>query len=317
MLDTIIGALLPIIITLLFGVLAGWHKDFNTTQAAILNRMVMLYALPLSLFSSMILIPKKELLSDWSLFFLIFCAMVGGFFIVFAISNFLFKRDLGTATLQALAIAGPAVPFVGVPVLGYLFGTQSAVAVAISSILMNLIQVPICLVFLSMAQSSKKGLSTSQSNLRNYISNALREPVVWAPFLALLLILFDITLPKSMNDSLSLLGKATGGVALFASGIVLYAQHVKINVSVVISVISRNIVIPFIVWLLAILLQLPQQQTMEAVLAMAIPTASITIIFAVQYHTAESEMASTLFISTLVSIITMGMFIWLLPPMTT
>lgn len=63
MLDTIIGTLLPIVITLLLGVLAGWHKDFNTEQAKILNRMVMLYALPLTLFSSMVLIPKEQLLS--------------------------------------------------------------------------------------------------------------------------------------------------------------------------------------------------------------------------------------------------------------
>lgn len=139
MLDTIIGALLPIVITLLLGVLAGWHKDFNTEQATILNRMVMLYALPLTLFSSMVLIPKEQLLSDWGLFFLICIAMIGGFFGVFLISRIIFKRELGSATLQALAISGPAVPFVGVPVLGYLFGIQSAVAIAVSSIIMNLV----------------------------------------------------------------------------------------------------------------------------------------------------------------------------------
>lgn len=60
------------------------------------------------------------------------------------------------------------------------------------------------------------------------------------------------------------------------------------------------------------LLQLPHEQTMESVLAMAIPTASITVILAVQYHTAEREMASILFISTTLSIITIGLFIWLL-----
>lgn len=308
MLDTIIGALLPIVITLLLGVLAGWHKDFNTEQATILNRMVMLYALPLTLFSSMVLIPKEQLLSDWGLFFLICIAMIGGFFGVFLISRIIFKRELGSATLQALAISGPAVPFVGVPVLGYLFGIQSAVAIAISSIIMNLVQVPVSLVLLSIATSSK----SNKNNFYKHILNALRQPVVWAPLLALVFIIFNIQFPTSINDSLTLLGKTTGGVALFASGIVLFAQRVTLNFPVVISVISRNIIIPFIVWLLAMLLQLPHEQTMESVLAMAIPTASITVILAVQYHTAEREMASILFISTTLSIITMGLFIWLL-----
>jgi malonate transporter and related proteins len=41
------------------------------------------------------------------------------------------------------------------------------------------------------------------------------------------------------------------------------------------------------------------------------PTASLCVILAVQYQTAEQEMASTLFFSTILSVVTMGAFIWL------
>ncbi len=51
MLNTVIGTLLPIVVTLVFGFFAAWRKDFSTDQASILNRMVMLYALPMSLFA--------------------------------------------------------------------------------------------------------------------------------------------------------------------------------------------------------------------------------------------------------------------------
>ena len=40
--ETIIGALLPILVTLLLGLIARRHHDFGGRQAAILNRMVML-----------------------------------------------------------------------------------------------------------------------------------------------------------------------------------------------------------------------------------------------------------------------------------
>lgn len=43
MLHTIISALLPIVVVFLLGYRAGWHHDFGSEQAAILNRMVMLY----------------------------------------------------------------------------------------------------------------------------------------------------------------------------------------------------------------------------------------------------------------------------------
>jgi malonate transporter and related proteins len=43
---------------------------------------------------------------------------------------------------------------------------------------------------------------------------------------------------------------------------------------------------------------------------MALPTATISTILAVQYRTAAQEMASTLFFSTLLSAVTIGALIW-------
>jgi malonate transporter and related proteins len=53
------------------------------------------------------------------------------------------------------------------------------------------------------------------------------------------------------------------------------------------------------------------ETTREIVLSIAIPTASICVILAVQYKVAEQEMASTLFFSTIFSVVTMGAFMWL------
>lgn len=320
MIETIIGALLPIIVTLMLGLLAGWHKDFSADQATVLNRMVMLYALPLSLFSGMIQVSLQELLSDGYLLILVTAGMLGGFLISFLLSWKVFKRDRGTAALQTLAISGPAVPFVGVPVLGFLFGVQSAVAVAMGSILLNMIQVPICIIILTLASpapvpnkgdSAKTEKGRADSGIGRHVLAALKEPVVWAPFVALILILIGLKPPRPVIDSLNLLGKATGGVGLFASGIILFTQHVKVNRPVLVSVFSRNIIVPLAVFLLAMLMGTPHPQKAESVLALAIPTASITVMLAVQYKTAEREMASTLFLSTALSVLTMGGFIWL------
>jgi hypothetical protein len=47
----------------LLGFIAGWHHDFDAKQAAILNRMVMLQALPLSLFAGMAGMARNQVLS--------------------------------------------------------------------------------------------------------------------------------------------------------------------------------------------------------------------------------------------------------------
>jgi hypothetical protein len=44
MLNTIAAALLPMVITVMLGFIAGWHRDFDVKQATVFNRMIMLYA---------------------------------------------------------------------------------------------------------------------------------------------------------------------------------------------------------------------------------------------------------------------------------
>jgi malonate transporter and related proteins len=312
MIATIVGALLPTVVTLLLGFFAGWHHDFDAKQATVLNRMVMLYALPLSLFAGMVGMSRDQVLSQGPVAFAILLGMAGGYAIVFFISRYLLRRDLMSASLEALAIAGPAAPFIGVSVLGHLFGNATAIPISIASLVMNLIQVPATLMLLSAGMVPTNTAPTEkQPALREHIIHALRQPVVWAPLLALVMILFNLHFPASIEESLQLLGNATGGVALFASGIVLFSFHVAFNRTVGASVVGRNVAIPAAIWGLMLFIGLDREITREAVLTLAIPTASIAVILAVQYKAAEQEMASILFFSTILSVITMGGFIWL------
>jgi malonate transporter and related proteins len=98
---------------------------------------------------------------------------------------------------------------------------------------------------------------------------------------------------------------------LFASGIVLFSRRVTISLPTGISVLIRNIIVPAAAWALLLAARVAPETTREAVLTLAMPTASLGVILAVQYETAEQEMASTLFFSTILSVVTMGAFIWL------
>jgi malonate transporter and related proteins len=67
--------------------------------------------------------------------------MIGSFFIMLLAARFVFRRDLGTSALQAFTIGGPAVPFVGVSVLGYGFGpANESIPVASASLALNFVQ---------------------------------------------------------------------------------------------------------------------------------------------------------------------------------
>lgn len=175
---------------------------------------------------------------------------------------------------------------------------------------MNLIQVPLALVFLvGTDDENGKNKKSAFTIIGNSIKNAVIQPVVWAPILAFILLLIGLDMPKSLKGSFLLLGQATGGVALFAVGAILYVQKVSFSLPVIINVISKNILLPLIILAIMMAFAVPPIERGLVSVTLAIPTASIAVIFAVEYKTGEQEMASTLFWSTLLSVITMGGFI--------
>ena len=150
--NAVIGALLPLIVTLALGFFAAWRHDFTSEQALVLNRMVLLYALPLLLFAGTVPIKRSTLTSDLGLAAAIAAAMVGAYLGTFLIVRFALHRPPGVSALTALAVGGPAIPFAGVVVLGYLYAPSvSAVPVAVGALVFNVIEVPVTLVLLSVA----------------------------------------------------------------------------------------------------------------------------------------------------------------------
>lgn len=313
MLSTIFNAMLPVVVTLMLGVVAAWHHDFDENQAGVLNRMVMAYALPLVLVAGIVATPRAQLAGDATLIAVIIFAMLAGYFVPLAIAHRLFGRDLMTSALQALAIGAPSAAFVGIPVLGYLFGTSAAaIPVAVSSMVMALVQIPTTMVLLATGAAKRGDKSGPPATIRDHIVSALKQPMVWAPLVAFAIMILGIPIPMPVRQSMALLGHATGGVALFASGIILYSRSVTFNLPIAVSTLARNVLVPALAWGLVTLFGVPAANGHEAVLTLAIPSAVICVILAVQFHAAEQEMASTLFFSNMLSLPTMGMFIWLL-----
>ena len=130
----ILTALLPVIVTVAIGYFSGMHHDFAWDQAGILTKAVMLYALPLNLFSGMVVTPKATLINLGPLAIVLIVALVLSYMIPLLVARYVFRRDLAMSTLQALAIGSPAIPFIGVSVLAVLFGPISTSLIAVSGL---------------------------------------------------------------------------------------------------------------------------------------------------------------------------------------
>src|SRR5580704_14703842 len=263
MLNTVLGPLLPMVVTFLLGFVAAWHHDLGQNDASILYRMVLLYAVPLALFAGTVTTSRTALSQDIPLVIALCLAIIGLYGAVFLLSRIVLRLPTSISALHALMASAPAVPFVGPAVLGYLFGGLSAIPIAVAGLVINLTVVPVTILLLtldSMARDTQESAPVEQegepstSSHSSYASvfavklaETVKEPIVWAPVLAFIIVLIGFRIPQLIVRSLSLLGHASGGIALFACGIVLASGKMKANWRVLFFVFLKNIIQPALV----------------------------------------------------------------------
>src|ERR1700741_1867470 len=160
MLDIILSALLPMVVTFLLGFVAAWRHDFGSKDAPTLNRMVLRYAVPLALFAGTVTTSRAALSKDIPLVIALCAGIIGFYGVVFLFSRIVLRMQVSMSALAALTASAPAVPFVGPAVLGDLFGGLSAIPIALGSLVINLTVVPITILLLAL--DSKGG--DSQNN---------------------------------------------------------------------------------------------------------------------------------------------------------
>jgi predicted permease len=325
MLEKILGALLPAVITIVLGYFAARHHDFEQEDVPVLNRMVIGYALPLSLFVGVVQASRSDLLEALPLMAIMAMAIIGMYAAIFAIGRFVLRYSAGMCAIGALAAAAPSSAFVGAPVLGYFYDAAADIAIAISSIIIVLALVPVTIITLSLETGGSQPVRArhgkpvvkaspprSDASVTYRIVDALEHPVVWLPLFGFIMVLLNVSLPQVFADSLDLLGQASAGVALFASGIILAGYKVIVNRPVMVVVFVKNILQPALVLGAMAWLGYGGPLLGQAVLTSALPSVVLSVMLAVQYQVAAREAASALLISTVGSMLTIGVFIWFL-----
>ena len=290
MVQTILSALAPIVFTLLLGFVAAWRHDFGPKEASVLNRMVLLYAVPLALFVGTVGTPRADLVQDIAFVVAIFAAIVGLYALVFLLFHFVFRFSLSESVLAALTASAPAVPFMGPAILGDLFGKASAVTIAIAALIINLIVVPITILGLALGRTPI-GTTAPPTTRHSAFAEKLwkrSKSRLSGPRCSLSCSCCAMSAsPQLLDHGLSLLGQATGGVALFASGIMLAAYKIEIDLTALSLALLKNIVQPALVLVGLLSLGYGAPIVPEAVLTTAIPVMPIVIVLAVQYHVSE------------------------------
>jgi malonate transporter and related proteins len=321
MLETIAAALLPALITVLLGYVAAWHHDFKREDAAVLNRMVLTYALPLALFVDTVDTPRAQMIKDLPLLLVLIAAVVGFYCAVFLGWRYLLRFSLGASAMAALTASAPNGPFIGATVLKQLFGPASGLPVATSGLLNSLFVTPVTIILLTRYRTQSANAVDPHSEAsaglqpattaapKNAVIETIKQPVVWLPLLGFIIALSGLPVPQLASKSLDLLGEASAGVALFATGIILSGYAVSTSREVLALVSIKNIIQPVVVWAAVYLLGYSKSLLGEAVITAALPSLVLAAILSVQYRVAERASASALLISMISSLVTLSGFI--------
>lgn len=306
MVITLFFAILPVVVTIGLGILSAKIGDFDKDDSQKFTKLVLKYALPMSIFAGILTTPREVIIADLPLALWILIGMVGTYVVLWLLMRKVGRINNRVAVLRSMSIAAPSVPFIGSAILPLLF-TQSiaAIDIGLSSLLMNVILVP--LVFWQLAVGDGK-----QDRLSKRIISTLKTPLVFSALLAFILALCGLQMPKLFASTFTTFGQAAGGLAMFATGIILYCSQIKFTKQIMWNVLLKNIAIPVIIWGLMVAFNLPTTLTRIAVVTIAIPSAAIPTILAIKYQTNEAEIAATQFYTTVFAIFTLSIFMLVL-----
>ncbi len=246
--------LLPVLFVLVIGYWAGRSKKFDADQVNGVNELVLDFALPAIMFVSIVKTTASEAQAESVFLVAMFLGFVGFYLAVLFVSMTFLRHSLGEAALQACSLSFPSVAFMGIPIFKGLFGEGSLLSIASATVLANLTIAPLTVVLLEMhakrvARESVPGegaFAVLMGDIRDGLVSSIVKPMVWAPLLAVAIVLLGVTVPKEIDDMLLLIGSTTSGVALFAAGLVTAAHRIHFSREVAGNVIVKMIAQPLV-----------------------------------------------------------------------
>ena len=287
MTQVLLNTLVPIFAGLLLGYIAGRRGMMDNLHVRNLIVLVMNFAIPCALFSTILGSSRADLLRHVPvalMITLVFC-------VLYLISYLWARRGLGMslsdAAVLALTIGFPNSAAIALPLLGGVYGPESTVTAAFSIVIGSITISPLTLALLE-ADKLSGGNGISIMRVLRSLPRAFIRPVVWAPLLALVAVFFDIHLPSFLTGTLKTLGNAATGSALILTGLVVSAQRFRFNGSVATTTLLKLVGQPLFALSIMLLLHMDHNDLRNITVISAIPDGFFGLVFGKGFdHTPE------------------------------
>lgn len=294
----LINQVIVLFIIMMVGFYAKKKKFLNNTVDTGLTELLINITLPFMIVSSFNIKYEPEMISNAQKILLY------SFYIhislIFISKLFFFKFSKSKQQVFRFITIFSNVGFMGYPVLESIYGGTGVFYAAIFNIAFNILVWTVGVM-----------LFTGEKDFKS-MRKALANPALIAVIIGLIIFVFSITLPSPIATSLKLVGSTTTPISMIIVGSMLAEMQFKTafsDVSVYYATFVRLLIVPIIVYVLLKLLKVDDLLLNICVILQAMPAAVMAPILAEKYG-GDSLLASRcVFITTIVSGITIPIII--------
>ena len=285
------------------GFLLGKFKLISEHTNKQLTNLLLVVFMPASLFMAF---PATYNQDSASLFFSGLLAGVLVMFTLIIVAKIVFNKHWMKSELSResqFALIFNNATFLGYPIVASTFGSQGILAYCGFIIAFNIALFSYGIWLFEQKLSPKL--------LRSVIFN----PNIIAVLLGMTLFLTNFKLPSFITDAVGYVGGATTPLSIICIGFMLSQANLKVVLKkwrLMITALIQLTLGPLVTWGLLTAMQFPAEVIVVCTLIQALPTATSLGLFAVKYGGNESESSELVTISTVFSVATLPLMIFLL-----
>lgn len=294
---------LPFFAVVASGYLAARSGLLPRAAVSGINVFVFYFALPALLVVSIAASPVREILDPTLLLAWLLPSLL-----LFVLGFFIMRRGFratrSEAAVQALAGVFSNVGFMGLPLVVLALGSAAILPAVVVVLADTVIMIAIATMLIESERNARAGIVSA---LATVLSGVARNPVIIASLAGLLLAAFEISFPAPVDAYLQLLGDAAAPAALFALGAALaVGGNARGAGSTAVLLTLKLLIHPLLVLLLGLWLQLPALWLAVLVIQASLPIAVNVYVLAQRYEVAVDQMSAAIFLSTVISIVTVS-----------
>jgi malonate transporter and related proteins len=229
---------------------------------------------------------------------------------VFAALRAFGGHGLAGAAMQGWAASMTNTGFVALPVLQATYGARAVLPAAIATVFVAVVMFPAAVLMQELDPQGSGGAAFAPGKLARHV---ILNPMVLSTLIGVAWAAAGAPMPGPVRAYLQILADALTACALFAIGLGVSIEGLRSNIgrSAALTAVKLGLM-PLIVLGLSIALRLEPLYLIAAVVCAAVPTAKTVYILSGEYHCEESTVAATISLTTLCSIGTLIVWIYVL-----